>query len=177
MDERPIMWDAANRKHLGEDHPERGELERPGDDQEDCRRGEAPLRLEREGPHEEHDRHGGEHEDDEEDDLRGEPLGLAELSRREELEVPAGAVLRADVRHPEQGRRQDREADDPRQEKVDVAELPDRDRRPRRVHDRGLRQRITVLEHLHHGESDRQEPRHFLHSKRHQWHRVWLRSQ
>ena len=24
MDERPIMWDAANRKHLGEDHPERG---------------------------------------------------------------------------------------------------------------------------------------------------------
>lgn len=24
MDERPILWDASNRKHLGEDHPERG---------------------------------------------------------------------------------------------------------------------------------------------------------
>jgi hypothetical protein len=23
MDERPIIWDATNRKHLGEDHPER----------------------------------------------------------------------------------------------------------------------------------------------------------
>ena len=23
MDERPVVWDAANRKHLGEDHPER----------------------------------------------------------------------------------------------------------------------------------------------------------
>ena len=24
MDERPVVWDAANRKHLGDDHPERG---------------------------------------------------------------------------------------------------------------------------------------------------------
>lgn len=24
VDERPVVWDAANRKHLGDDHPERG---------------------------------------------------------------------------------------------------------------------------------------------------------
>jgi len=24
MDDRPVVWNAANRKHLGEDHPERG---------------------------------------------------------------------------------------------------------------------------------------------------------
>ena len=24
MDERPVVWDAANRKHLADDHPERG---------------------------------------------------------------------------------------------------------------------------------------------------------
>ncbi|MHB8620635.1 MAG: BrnT family toxin, partial [Chloroflexota bacterium] len=23
MDDRPLVWDAANRKHLGDDHPER----------------------------------------------------------------------------------------------------------------------------------------------------------
>lgn len=23
MDERPVVWDAANRRHLGQDHPER----------------------------------------------------------------------------------------------------------------------------------------------------------
>ncbi len=24
MDDRPVVWDTANRRHLGEDHPERG---------------------------------------------------------------------------------------------------------------------------------------------------------
>jgi uncharacterized DUF497 family protein len=24
MDDRPVVWDTANRKHLGEEHPERG---------------------------------------------------------------------------------------------------------------------------------------------------------
>ena len=24
MDDRPVAWDVANRRHLGEDHPERG---------------------------------------------------------------------------------------------------------------------------------------------------------
>lgn len=26
VDDRPVVWDAANRKHVGEDHPERGIL-------------------------------------------------------------------------------------------------------------------------------------------------------